>query len=90
MMIRLVESGLYWAELKAVHLTGRVEEAQDDAEKDRIEHALSQKYDPFKVAGEKMPAGTRDHYSSRIFFRLAPGDRVLAWDNSRLPLQEQS
>ena len=59
----LVESGLYWVELKAVHLTGLIEEVQDGASRGRIEEALSEKYDPFKTARQKMPESARETYS---------------------------
>lgn len=88
----LVESGRYWSELKAVHLTGLVEEVQDDSKRQRIEGALSQKYDAFKTASQRLPAAARDTYSSssRCYFQMHPADRVLTWDNRRISLEGQA
>src|SRR5215467_14621975 len=40
----LVEAGDKWAELEAVHLTGRVEFVDDETEKARISTAIQAKY----------------------------------------------
>ena len=84
----LVESGERWAELRAVHLSGRVEFVDDDADKARIDKALDQKYAAFRTAPANMPDATRAHYAGRTFFRLVPGPRVLTWDNRRIALRE--
>jgi PPOX class probable F420-dependent enzyme len=86
----LVESGERWAELRAVHLSGRVEFVDDDADRARIDKALDQKYAAFRTAPANMPDATREHYSGRTFFRLVPGPRVLTWDNRRIALQEDA
>src|SRR5258708_18358 len=80
----LVESGQRWAELRAVHLSGRVELIDDDAAKARVDAAIDEKYAPFRTASADMPAATRDHYAAWSFFRLVPGPRLLTWDNSRI------
>lgn len=82
----LVESGDRWAELKAVHLSGLIEPVEEDQAKARIDAAMEAKYGRFRTATTQMPAATRDYYSSRRFFRLVPGGRILSWDNSRIPL----
>lgn len=82
----LVESGERWAELAAVHLTGRVEEITGAAELARVDAAMDAKYAAFRTAPSAMPDVTRSHYEGRTFFRLVPDDRVLTWDNSRLDL----
>ena len=84
----LVESGERWAELRAVHLTGRVEEITDDAEAARIAAAMDAKYARFRTASAAMPDATRAHYAARTTFRLVPDARVLTWDNSRLELAD--
>ena len=86
----LVESGERWAELEAVHLTGRVEEVTDDVEVRRIGRAIEAKYAAFRTAGTAMPAATRAHYSGRTVFRLVPDERVLTWDNTRLELDDRA
>ena len=83
----LVESGERWAELKAVHLTGRIEWVEDEAQMERISAALDAKYAAFRTAASSMPQATRDHYAGRAFLRLVPDDRILSWDNRKLRLE---
>jgi PPOX class probable F420-dependent enzyme len=80
----LVESGERWAELRAVHLTGRVEEVTGEAEVGRIAEAMDDKYARFRTAPSAMTDATRAHYASRVTFRLVPDARILTWDNARL------
>jgi PPOX class probable F420-dependent enzyme len=82
----LVESGERWAELEAVHLTGRVERVTDEAEIARIDDALDKKYAAFRTASTEMPQATRNHYAGRTYLRLVPDDRILSWDNRKLGL----
>jgi PPOX class probable F420-dependent enzyme len=82
----LVESGERWAELQAVHLTGTVELVEDADLMGRIDEALDQKYAPFRTRREAMPERTQAHYAGRTFLRLRPDERILSWDNRRLPL----
>lgn len=82
----LVESGERWAELKAVHLTGRVERISDEDEIARVAEALDAKYAAFRTATTEMSPATRDHYAQRAFRRLVPDDRILSWDNRKLGL----
>jgi PPOX class probable F420-dependent enzyme len=82
----LVESGERWAELEAVHLTGRIEVVTDEAEMARINDALDVKYAPFRTATTEMSQATRDHYAGRTHLRLVPDDRILSWDNRKLGL----
>jgi PPOX class probable F420-dependent enzyme len=83
----LVESGERWAELQAVHLTGRVELVDDLEEIARIDEALDRKYLPYRTARSEMPERTRAHYAGRVFLRFVPDDRIISWDNRRLPLR---
>jgi PPOX class probable F420-dependent enzyme len=82
----LVESGERWAELEAVHLTGRVEFLDDLATLQRIDDALDRKYAAFRTDHSRMPERTQAHYAGRTFLRLVPDERILSWDNRRLPL----
>ena len=84
----LVESGKRWAELQAVHLTGKVEFVDDLALIGRIDDALEQKYAAFRTARSAMPERTQAHYAGRTFLRLVPAERILSWDNRRLPLKD--
>jgi PPOX class probable F420-dependent enzyme len=82
----LVESGERWAELEAVHLTGRLEFVTDAAGMDRIADALDVKYAAFRTSTTEMSQATRDHYAGRSYLRLVPDDRILSWDNRKLDL----
>jgi PPOX class probable F420-dependent enzyme len=84
----LVESGLRWAELRAVHVSGRIEIVEDEATKIRISDALDDKYASFRTAQAEMPEATRDHYASRTFLQLLPGPKMLTWDNSQISLAQ--
>jgi PPOX class probable F420-dependent enzyme len=82
----LVESGERWAELEAVHLTGRVETVTDEGEIARIAEAVDAKYKAFRTVPSAMSQATRDHYAGRTYFRLVPDERILSWDNRKLGL----
>jgi PPOX class probable F420-dependent enzyme len=84
----LVESGLRWAELCAVHVSGRIDIVEDEATVVRISGALDDKYASFRTAQAAMPEATKDHYASRTFLQLVPGGRMLTWDNSRISLAQ--
>lgn len=86
----LVESGLRWAELQAVHLTGRVDVLDaDDEVIPRIQAAMGEKYASFSTPRQKMPEATRGHYERApdAFLRLTPDERIVSWDNKRLGLE---
>lgn len=80
----LVESGLAWIDLQAVHLTGTVEVVDDLDLIRRIDDALDAKYGAFRTPRADMPERTRAHYADRTFLRLHPDERILSWDNRRL------
>lgn len=80
----LVESGERWAELRAVHLTGRVDIVDDEPTAHEIDRALDHKYASFRTAPAEQPAATRAHYAGRTFLRFLPDARILSWDNARL------
>jgi PPOX class probable F420-dependent enzyme len=84
----LVESGDRWAELRAVHLSGEVEEVDDQPARARIDAAMDDKYAAFRTANSDMPEATSDYYASRTYYRLVPGSRILTWDNSRIALKD--
>jgi len=85
----LVESGLRWAELEAVHLTGRVDVLEaDDPVILRVQAAMAEKYAGFSTSRQEMPEATRGHYERApdAFLRLTPDERIVSWDNKRLGL----
>ncbi len=82
----LVESGERWAELKAVHLTGRAEIVDAEAWPE-VDRQMDAKYAAYRTASKAMPDATRKHYAvSRGLMRIAPEARILTWDNARLGL----
>lgn len=83
----LVESGLRWAELRAVHLVGRAEVVSDAAEETHVAEALEVKYRAFRTARERQPKATREHYSADwVTLRIVPEGRLITWDNAKLRL----
>lgn len=86
----LVESGKGWAELKAVHLTGtaRVLDELPECERRRVQAELDRKYAAFRTASAALPTQTRNAYASSRFawLEFTPDERILDWDNSKLPL----
>lgn len=81
----LVESGMRWADLKAVHVTGRAAVLMDSDRLGRVGAALDQKYSEFRTPREDMPEIARAHYDvESATIEIVPDDRVLSWDNSRL------
>jgi hypothetical protein len=82
----LVESGDFWAELKAVHFTGHAEQIKPDAELlTAIEAETSRKYDAFRLPPDKMPGAAAATYASTMrWVRFTPEERVLSWSNAKL------
>ncbi len=69
----LVESGEQYAELRGVHLTGRVEIVTDDMATARIEAAINAKYAAFRPALDSLPAATQQRITrSRCFCGSCP------------------
>ena len=52
----LVEQGERWAELQAVHLSGRVEIVDDEAVATSVQRALDEKYQAFRTARPPCPS----------------------------------
>ena len=80
----LVEQGERWAELQAVHLSGRVEIVDDEDVAMSVQRALDEKYQAFRTPASSMPTQTQQHYARRTILRLHPDGRMLSWDNRRL------
>jgi PPOX class probable F420-dependent enzyme len=68
----LVESGERWAELRGVHLTGRVEIVEDATAMSGIEAAVNAKYAAFRPAAAYLPAATQAYYAKQVFLRFVP------------------
>jgi PPOX class probable F420-dependent enzyme len=82
----LVESGRKWSELRAVHLTGRVEIVEDPAVIARIEDGIAVKYAGAQTSSAAMPEAARARYAHQAFLRLIPDEKILTWDNARMPV----
>jgi hypothetical protein len=82
----LVESGVRWADLKAVHFTGHAALVELDPDLlQRVEAESARKYDAYRLPAGDMPAATAEHYASTMrWVRFVPDARVLSWDNRKL------
>jgi len=75
----LVESGLRWTELQAVHLTGHARIVDDEDLRARVRTALDDKYSAFRTTGgDRNVDGV-----AMAVIELTPDDRFLTWDNAR-------
>lgn len=79
----LVESGERWLDLRAVHLTGRVEMVDDPDAVDRVTAALDEKYAAFRPQ-IAVPERTTARYAVQSILRFVPDERILSWDNARI------
>ena len=85
----LVESGLAWKELAAVHVTGRARIVTDLAELERVQKVMDAKYDAFRTQRSKMPAATAEHYQRETAaVCIEPEGKLLTWDNARLGIRD--
>jgi PPOX class probable F420-dependent enzyme len=84
----LVESGERYLDLRAVHLTGRVEFVEDAAATVRIEAAVDAKYAAFRPPADSLPPAAQAYYAKQVFLRFVPDGRILTWDNARIPMKK--
>jgi len=85
----LVESGLRWVELRAVHLTGTAAIVSEPALLGRVRARLDTKYAGFRTARSAMPEATRRHYAApQAVIEIVPDARMLTWNNARLELAD--
>jgi PPOX class probable F420-dependent enzyme len=83
----VVESGLAWKELAAVHITGLARSVTDPAELERADEAIDAKYAAFRTDRSKMPAATAEHYQRETaMVCIEPEGKLLTWDNARLSI----
>jgi hypothetical protein len=83
----LVEDGMAWKELRAVHFTGHAHLVQLDAElAERYQAEVDRKYSTSRMARTEMPARTAKVYETAPggIVRFVPDDRILHWDNRKL------
>ena len=87
----LVESGDIWAEMAAVHLTGRAEHIESPS--NDLEAAfgaeMERKYRAFRgtgLGGARVPKQVDEYYAAQMrgLVRFVPDDRVLHWDNAKM------
>ena len=85
----LVETGLAWKELSAVHVTGRARIVSDPAELERVRAATDAKYGAFRTDRAKMPSATAQHYQrDTATVCIEPEGKLLTWDNARLGVKD--
>ena len=84
----LVESGERWAELRDVHLTGRVQVVKDATATARIEAAVNAKYAAFRPLAANLPAAIQAYYAKQVFLRFVADGRILTWDNARIAMKK--
>ncbi len=83
----LVESGERWADLRAVHVSGRARVVTEPELLARVATALDAKYRAFRTSRAAMPAATRAHYAVELAtVEITPDAHILSWDNARLGL----
>lgn len=81
----LVEAGERWAELRAVHFTGRAEVVDDADLLRQVTTEMERKYAAFRTARAAMPESTRRHYATPFaLIRVVPDAHVISWDNRKL------
>ena len=84
----LVESGVKWSELKAVHITGKAEIVDLDEElSQRFRDETARKYGGSRMASGEMPKKSAEHYATAVggVVKFTPdGGRILNWDNAKL------
>ena len=81
----LVKAGEGWAELRAVHVTGRAEFIDDAQTVRRVSAEMDRKYARFRTARVDMPEMTRRHYETQFaLIRIVPDPHFISWDNRRL------
>jgi nitroimidazol reductase NimA-like FMN-containing flavoprotein (pyridoxamine 5'-phosphate oxidase superfamily) len=83
----LVESGAGWSELKAVSFAARAELVTDEEVRAQVLTMLGDKYRGRRQSRKTLPDSTVRHYATgEAIIRLAPVDRLLTWDNAKVPL----
>jgi PPOX class probable F420-dependent enzyme len=84
----LVESGLAWKELKAVHLTGRAVLLEPGEETERAGQVMNAKYRAYRTERKTMPDASKKHYARFVWIRFDPEGKPLTWNNAKLHLKQ--
>jgi nitroimidazol reductase NimA-like FMN-containing flavoprotein (pyridoxamine 5'-phosphate oxidase superfamily) len=83
----LVEDGMAWKELRAVHFTGRAEVVELEGElAKRYRDEVDRKYAGYRTSRTEMPEATAKAYATATggIVRFVPDERILHWDNRKL------
>jgi hypothetical protein len=83
----LVESGVRWVDLKAVHFTGIAEIVDLDAVlTSRFGAEMERKYAAMRATGTEMAPQTAEYYATALngVVRFTPDGRILHWDNAKI------
>lgn len=83
----LVETGIRWGDLVAVHMTGTAHAVDPDEELSSAFAAeMDRKYRQFRADDREMSAETAEYYQRvmRGLVRFVPEGRILNWDNSKM------
>lgn len=84
----LVEAGERWAELKAVHLSGRIGIETDEGVVANVAREADRKYAELRTTPERLPDATKRHYAPELVtLRLDHDERIISWDNKKLRLR---
>lgn len=85
----LVESGLAWKELKAVHCNGRAVVVDEGEETERAAAAMDAKYRTSRTARKALPDATRKHYAGFVWIRFEPEGTAITWDNAKIRMKAE-
>lgn len=80
----LVETGDRWAELEAVHVSGRAR-IVEQPDWDAVDALIDAKYAGVRTPRNEMPESARRRYdATRSLIEIVPDGDLLSWDNHRL------
>ena len=83
----LVESGLAWAELKAVMLYGQISVVEDEDLRARVAGLMDEKYSAFRrTSSAKQPKATQNYYATIVTLCFEPEGEPISWDNAKMRL----
>ena len=83
----LVESGLAWKDLKAVHISGRARIVEDPDLERRVAEKLDAKYGAFRTQASRMPRSSQRHYGSGTTLVHIEPEEWISWENAKLRLR---
>lgn len=83
----LVESGLAWAELKAVMLYGRISIVEDEDLRGRVRGLIDDKYSAFRTPDTNKPEAAQKYYANVATLCFEPEGEPISWDNAKMKLR---